>query len=135
MLADPVDRAGECPCRTFVCSGRNVQGWIEKLSQRSPECYSPHHRLLWGLARRDHTGSAVRPTTWEDGNLSSPMARSHRAFHQQTEVRGRQMVTNRLINQWRAPASYLRTLSPETTGKKAKKEKRKLSLKGATLVE
>lgn len=43
------------------------------------------------------------------------------APHLQLEVRGRQMVTNRVINQWQAPASDLSTLSPQTMGKKAQK--------------
>lgn len=82
--------------------------------------------LSGGLGRSDDTRFCSQ-TTQEDGNFSGPVTHSRWALHLQIEVRGRQMVTNRIINQWQAPASDLSTLSPKTMEKKPKngREKKK----------
>lgn len=78
---------------------------------------------LTGVPRWEWLYRFCSQTTQEDGNFSGPMAHSHRAFHQQNEVQGRQMVTNRTINQWQTPATCLRTLSPKPQKKRQKFKK------------
>lgn len=125
---EPQEWAAECGCgareRLLPVARRQAHAEAWKEGQENDANILPRGILTsTGLSRGlgEVRGQLLQSDKSGRRRFLRPGATLTSAPHLQLEVRGRQMVTNRVINQWQAPASDLSTLSPQTMGKKAQK--------------